>query len=263
MSSVLRYLLAISASAILAACSASPSISVSEPAESPSALVFVMQPRDAAVAERREYLKPFAEEAVKVWPNNRTLNIVCHGHSVPAGYFRTPRVDTFNAYPHLMHLGLNERYPNAVINVIVTAIGGEASPAGAARFAADVLPHRPDVLLIDYGLNDRGVGLERAEVAWRTMIESALERDIPVILLTPTPALRADLNDPNDPLHQHAEQIRRLAADYRVGLVDSLEAFMRAVTEGADLRELMSHGVHPNRAGHDLVAERLLAWFPQ
>ena len=263
MSSFLRLMLAMSASALLAACSASPSISVADPAESPSTPVYVMQPRDAAVAERQDYLQPFAQEAVKVWPKNRTLNVVCHGHSVPAGYFRTPRVDTFNAYPHLMHLGLNERYPNAVINVIVTAIGGEASPAGAARFEADVLPHRPDVLLIDYGLNDRGVGLQRAEAAWRSMIESALERDIPVILLSPTPALQADPNDPNDPLNRHARQIRRLAGEYHVGLVDSLEAFNRAVADGTDLRELMSQGVHPNRAGHDLVAERLLAWFPR
>ncbi|MEK5235702.1 hypothetical protein NST99_08380 [Paenibacillus sp. FSL L8-0470] len=32
----------------------------------------------------------------------RTLNIVCHGHSVPSGYFATPIVDTFHAYPHLL-----------------------------------------------------------------------------------------------------------------------------------------------------------------
>ena len=34
------------------------------------------------------------------WPSNRTVNMVCHGHSVPSGYFATPIVDTFNAYPH-------------------------------------------------------------------------------------------------------------------------------------------------------------------
>ena len=50
------------------------------------------------------------------WPGNRTVNIVCHGHSVPAGYFKTPVVDTFNAYPHLLHRGLKDRFPFAVIN---------------------------------------------------------------------------------------------------------------------------------------------------
>ena len=58
--------------------------------------------------------------------------MVAHGHSVPAGYFKTPVVQTFDAYPHLPHKALNERYAHAVINVIVTVMGGEDSVSGAA-----------------------------------------------------------------------------------------------------------------------------------
>lgn len=219
-------------------------------------------PRDPDPAEPTSYLKPLAEELNKTWPKNRTINIVVHGHSVPAGYFKTPRVDTFNSYPHLVHVGLNERYPTAVINIITTAIGGEASPAGAKRFERDVLPHRPDLLLIDYGLNDRRQGLEKAEAAWRMMIETALEHEIPVLLLTPTAALKAKMDDPQDPLNQHAELIRALAKEYGVALADSTAAFQQAVAEGAAYTDFMSHPVHPNRRGHDLVAEQILEWFP-
>ena len=95
---------------------------------------------------------------------------------MPAGYAKTPAVDTFNAYPHLVHRALKERYPSAVINVIVTAIGGEASGGGAARFERDVLSHKPDLVLIDYALNDRGLGLDRAKAAWKAMIEKAQAR---------------------------------------------------------------------------------------
>jgi len=70
-------------------------------------------------------------------------------------FHKTPVVDTFNAYPHLLHLGLKERFPFAVINVAVTAIGGENSESGAARFERDVLNRKPDVITIDYALNDR------------------------------------------------------------------------------------------------------------
>src|SRR5512145_606408 len=111
-----------------------------------------------------KYLDGVVSELSRQWPQNRTVHIVCHGHSVPAGYFRTPVVDTFNAYPHLLHRGLKERFPYAVVNVVVTAIGGENSEAGAKRFERDVLAMRPDVVTIDYGLNDRGIGLSRAEV---------------------------------------------------------------------------------------------------
>ena len=45
------------------------------------------------------------------WPENRTLFIVCHVHSVPSGYFATPVVDTFHAYPPLLHRGLKHASP--------------------------------------------------------------------------------------------------------------------------------------------------------
>lgn len=195
------------------------------------------------------------------WPTNRTINIVCHGHSVPAGYFKTPVVDTFNAYPHLLHVGLKQRFPNAVINVIVTAIGGENSESGAKRFERDVLSLRPEVVTIDYALNDRALGLARAEAAWRSMITNALARDIKVILLTPTPDVAARLDQADDPLNQHAAQIRRLASEYHVALVDSWEAFRNQLVSGVPLRDLMSQSNHPNRAGHEIVANELLRWF--
>jgi lysophospholipase L1-like esterase len=197
------------------------------------------------------------------WPANRTINIICHGHSVPAGYFKTPVVDTFNAYPHLLHRGLNERFPYTPINVIVTAVGGEMSERGAKRFERDVLSLRPDVVTIDYALNDRRIGLPRAEAAWRSMITNALARNIKVILLTPTPDTNAKLDEANDPLVQHAAQIRRLAAEYGVGLADSLEAFRTKLKSGARLEDLMSQSNHPNRAGHELVAAEFLKWLPK
>ena len=215
-------------------------------------------------ARRATYLTDVTQILKQHWPDNRAVHVVCHGHSVPAGYFATPMVDTFNAYPHLLHRGLKHRFPFAVLNVIVTAVGGENSASGAARFEAEVLCHRPDVLTIDYGLNDRRLGLEQAGAAWRTMIERALEREIKVLLLTPTADVtqRRDADpDERDALAQHAAQIRALAGEYGVGLVDSLAAFERYASDGGDLSDLLAWSNHPNRTGHELVARELLRWF--
>lgn len=224
-----------------------------------SVLQLAAAPQTAA--HPSSYLADLVAQLELKWPANRTINIVCHGHSVPAGYFKTPVVDTFHAYPHLLHRGLKERFPFAVINVIVTAIGGEDSEGGAKRFDRDVLSLRPDVVTIDYALNDRRIGLQRAEAAWRSMITSATAHGIKVILLTPTPDLSAHMDDPNDPLNQHAAQVRKLAAEYGVGLVDSTSAFNDAVKAGTPLQQLMSQGNHPNALGHELVAKDLLRWF--
>ena len=64
-----------------------------------------------------------------------------------------------------------------------------------------------------------------------------------------------------DPLCQHAEQIRQLAREHNVGLVDSLEAYRRYLRGGGNLDDLMSQVNHPNRKGHELVAAELLQWF--
>jgi len=216
----------------------------------------------AAMAEPSIYLASVVSEMERAWPRNRTLNVVCHGHSVPAGYFKTPVVDSLNAYPAQLHRALKERFPQAVINVIVTAIGGESSPAGAARFERDVLTHRPDVVCIDYSLNDRGPGLAAARTAWVSMIEKAQAAGAGVILLTPTPDTRIPFADETDSLHQHAAQVRQLAQEYHTGLVDSLALCEVQVRAGARLEDLMSQVNHPNARGHQLVATALAAWFP-
>jgi len=216
---------------------------------------------DGQSAVPANYLAPVMARMQVPWPKNRTVNIVCHGHSVPSGYFKTPAVDSLHAYPNLLRVALAEKYTNAVINVIVTAIGGEASDRGAARFDSDVLTHRPDVVLIDYALNDRHIGLACARTNWISMIAKSQAYDVKVILLTPTPDQTAKLDDPNDPLNQHAAQIRLLAAEYHVGLVDSLAAFQTAVARGTALTNLMSQVNHPNSHGHELVAAEVVKWF--
>ena len=212
--------------------------------------------------QKTDYLDPVLDELKKTWPKNRTVNIVCHGHSVPAGYFATPYVNTFNSYPHLLHQIIKERFPFAVTNVIVTAIGGETSVEGESRFERDVLSHSPDIITIDYSLNDRSVGLKAAEGAWSSMIEKALARGIKVILCTPTWDNSFYVkNEKWDMLLKHAEQVRVLADRYNVGLADSFKVFESNITEQSDLAKFLSHVNHPSRAGHELVAYEIAKYF--
>ena len=213
-------------------------------------------------ATPKDYLADAVKELKKDWPANRMVEVVCHGHSVPAGFFITPAVDTMNAYPNLLKLGLCQRFPHAVLNVTVTAIGGENSINGEKRFAKDVLSRHPDVVTIDYSLNDRGINAQAVHNAWLSMITQAKAQGIKVILLTPTPDQSAKMDNPSDPLNSTAEDVRQLAKIEGVGLVDSLNLFKKQIAEGTQLRDLMSQINHPNRRGHELVAAELMKWFP-
>ena len=71
-----------------------------------------------------DYLSEVKNRLQVKWPDNHTINLVYHGHRVPSGYFETPHVNTLASYPHVVLKNLKELYPYAVINTIVTAIGG-------------------------------------------------------------------------------------------------------------------------------------------
>ncbi len=195
------------------------------------------------------------------WPENRTINLVFHGHSVPSGYHKTPEVKPFESYPQLVYQELKPRYPFAVINIIVTAIGGENSIQGAARFERDVLCHHPDVVFIDYALNDRKQPRDQVEAAWRSMISSAKKAGVPVILITPTGDSAANLTAPQDPLCQCADLIRRLAKEENLLLADVLAAWQAEVAKGTPQTELLSQPNHPNLRGHTLAAEVIVRPF--
>jgi lysophospholipase L1-like esterase len=206
-------------------------------------------------------LSDLKTELQKEWPKNRTVNIVFHGHSVPAGYFKTPQVNTMEAYPNLFLKKLKEIYPFAVVNAIVTAIGGENSVKGAERFERDVLSHKPDLILIDYSLNDRGVGLEKSYSAWNQMIKAAKERGIKVILLTPSPDQNVNYADPENELKKHSDQVRKIAVENQVGLADSYKAFEFLYSDKEQLAKYMSQVNHPNEFGHELIANEIIKWF--
>lgn len=211
--------------------------------------------------KQQDYLGDIRQEMQKKWPHNKTINLVFHGHSVPSGYFNTPYARTMLAYPQQVLEAVKEIYPYAVVNSITTAIGGENAEQGAKRFEQDVLCHNPDVLFIDYALNDRGIGLKRSRQAWGEMIKEAQRQGIKVILMTPTPDLTENMLDDNSPLEQYSKQIRDLSVKYGTGLVDSYAAFKQKKKDGRDLNAFMSQSNHPNEKGHEVVKELILDYF--
>jgi len=192
------------------------------------------------------------------WPDNRTVNIVAFGHSVPAGYAVTPEVRKRDAYPRLLEDALANAYPQAVLNVISAGVGGENSAQGALRFQRDALDHHPRVVLVDYGLNDRALTLSASARNLAAMIVEARAAGACPVLLTPTWDMQASPDRPGDALGAQAVMIRQLGMRMQVPVADSLAAFQ---AYGAPRAALMAQSNHPNRDGHHLVLAQLLPLF--
>ncbi|MES2375685.1 MAG: SGNH/GDSL hydrolase family protein [Bacteroidota bacterium] len=215
----------------------------------------------AQVADPASYLSTIKAELRKQWPANRNINLVFHGHSVPSGYAKTPLVNTFGSYPYQLLALLKMEYPYAVINIIVTAKGGENSIQGAGRFERDALIHQPDVLFIDYALNELDTDPKETYAAWDSMIKKALARNIKVILLTPSPDQRVNLADRDNSLKRNTDQIIQLANDNHIGVANAFGAFNTLYAKGDSLKNYMAQVNHPNQSGNALIAQELLKWF--
>lgn len=212
-------------------------------------------------ADSATYLSGIKAALRQQWPRNRTINLVFHGHSVPTGYANTPNVHRLRSYPFLLLKALQQKYPYSVVNIITTSIGGENAEQGAKRFESDVLIHRPDVVFIDYALNDRRIGLVRARAATGQMIRQALKAHVKVVLLTPSPDLQVDITQPDNQLAQLTAMLKELAEHYQVGLADSFGAFVRLASSGVDLHAYMAQSNHPNQKGHEVIVRQIMPWF--
>lgn len=216
-------------------------------------------------ADKKTYLEDFARKLQKVWPDNESVTVACHGHSIPCGYTAENITRPFDAYPHLFHAGLSERFPHSVINVIVTAKGGENSVSGARRFERDVLSHRPYLVTIDYGRNDMFLTAAQMRGAWRDMTEKALEAGCKVLLLTPAPDSGAVYYEENERLltdMEMSEIIHETAERFSVGLANVHETFERLFAQGHTRSEYAASVNHPGRRGHETIADCMLEWVP-
>ena len=164
-----------------------------------------------------------------------------------------PPVGTSVCVDHYEHRGwtailanrIHLAYPERRIRYINAGIGGHSSRQLLARFESDILAHDPDWLLLSAGVVDvrRTYQLDRApdrvpldeyHANLSAMTTQALDSDMQVILLEPTPHRRpvtdgppeVTLEDVNNLTRQYAKAIREVAQDMGVGFVSLFEMFL-------------------------------------
>lgn len=181
---------------------------------------------------------------------------------------------------------LAEKFPN--LEWGNKGVGGNNTGMAAKRFEADVLQETPQLVIIQFGLNDAAVDVWKTPPATepriskadyennlRGFIERIQAQGGKVILMTPnqtrwTPKLREmygkspyrveDEKGFTFLVEQYAKIVRQLAAEYQLPLVDVYALYNAwEAQNGKSCMELMPDGMHPNTQGHTLVAEQLEA----
>ncbi|HWL52412.1 MAG TPA: GDSL-type esterase/lipase family protein [Chthoniobacteraceae bacterium] len=204
-----------------------------------------------------------------------TLTVVTFGDSTTAE--RTGAV---------VYTTLLQRETDPGLRWINRGVPGNTTAMARERFERDVVAEAPDIVVIQFGINDAAVDvwksppvleprvpLARYEENLRYFLHSLKATQARPIVMTPNPQrwtaplLERYGRAPYCPqeetgftriLETYAEAARRIAGEEGVPLVDIYERHALWEREnGRPCSELLSDGMHPNSEGHRLVADAL------
>jgi len=184
------------------------------------------------------------------------VTIVAYGDSITAGFA------VRRGFPSFWKQMLLERYPEAGVEMINAGISGDTSQDGLARLDWAVLSYEPDLVTINFGINDcvLGLGLEELEMNLVEMVRRIRAGPGSEVLLLSSQPLETPPYDRLVPDYYQA--VERVAKEMDVGFVDVYGAWMRLVGQGTPLSSLILPGLdHPNEAGYKIIAEELMGLF--
>lgn len=186
-----------------------------------------------------------------------------------------------NSYAARLVRMLNYLYPRAQINLINAGISGDNAQNGAKRLERDVLPFRPDLTIVCFGLNDCMAGAEEEKraaycSALRTIFIRLQESGSEVIFMTPNRMcdyVAADIRSEPERQgaavtaaavaegrqEQYVAAAKAVAEECGVKVCDCFARWQKLHAAGVDTTALLCNRInHPAREMHDLFAVSLL-----
>ncbi len=203
------------------------------------------------------------------------LTLGFFGGSITQGSLASSRE---TCYAYLVYQGLAERFPQAVFHYVNAGIGGTGSYFGVMRIWDELLMFRPDLVVVDFAVNDLETALplyvageteQRGTRVWngdksisgeRSFCSETFEAVLRRILAAEkAPAVLILNNAFYDTGASAEEDHNRIADHYGIPHVSVRDTLIPRIRKGEFHRsELSPDGLHPNDLGHALIAGELL-----
>ena len=178
--------------------------------------------------------------------NGESLVIGFLGGSITQGSLSsTPKT----CYAYLVYEWWKKSFPNAAFSFVNGGIGGTTSHYGGARAWKDVLCYRPDIVTVDFSVNDD------ANEFFEETYEGTLRR----LLAAPSAPAVVVLNNAFYDTGKNAQDYHnRIADHYGIPHVSIKDTVYPDVESGKIVRaDITPDNLHPNDKGHRLVAEEI------
>ena len=178
--------------------------------------------------------------------NGESLVIGFLGGSITQGSLSsTPKT----CYAYLVYEWWKKSFPNAAFSFVNGGIGGTTSHYGGARAWKDVLCYRPDIVTVDFSVNDD------ANEFFEETYEGMLRR----LLAAPSAPAVVVLNNAFYDTGKNAQDYHnRIADHYGIPHVSIKDTVYPDVESGKIVRaDITPDNLHPNDKGHSLVADEI------
>ena len=178
--------------------------------------------------------------------NGESLVIGFLGGSITQGSLSsTPKT----CYAYLVYEWWKKSFPNASFSFVNGGIGGTTSHYGGARAWKDVLCYRPDIVTVDFSVNDD------ANEFFEETYEGTLRR----LLAAPSAPAVVVLNNVFYDTGKNAQDYHnRIADHYGIPHVSIKDTVYPDVESGKIVRaDITPDNLHPNDKGHRLVADEI------
>ena len=187
------------------------------------------------------------------------LSVVFLGGSLTWGAQATDPNQT--SYRALVGKKLAAAYPSAHFSFWDEAIGGTGSQLAAFRLERDVLAHKPDLVFLDFTINDEAYSAPSPFrlASYESLVRRLVQAGIPVVQVMLPAKKDVEANPPARPLDAKHKEIGEA---YSLPLADAVTLAKQRVAEGKttpnELWDLPEDQIHPGDAGYALYAEA--AW---
>lgn len=186
---------------------------------------------------------PFAEK--------NTANIVYLGGSITYGVGAS---STDKSWVGKVSKYLDDTYSNVKFTHYNKGIGGTGSDYGLLRFKRDVVKLNPDMLFIEFAVNDYGQSAEKVEQYLESMLLTLKENctTMPYIMLVLTPMYQ------NGGICNNMAPHKVFADYYDLPYVDIISEINKKDDPVTYIQSILQDHAHPNDAGYEFYSELII-----
>jgi lysophospholipase L1-like esterase len=181
------------------------------------------------------------------------LTIIGFGDSLTEGWMAS------KGYLDFLEEMIRGKYPRSNITIVNRGIPGDTATGGLQRLGYDVLDQNPDLVFVQFALNDAFLGYSEGQYgqAIQAIIDGIARDTSAVTMLLTSVAIQSSIM--NEVAERFYDVLIGLAEKNSIPIALVHQYWRKKIDEGASFRRLtQADGVHPTVEGYRFMAEAVM-----